>query len=221
MQSSILLLILNCLVYSAISTHALAGSSNFLDPKVLIMGDSLSAAYNISLEQSWPVLFQQKLQSIAPQSTLINASISGETSGGGAERLEALLNQHQPTHLILELGGNDGLRGYKFNQTRQHLASMITLAQQRGIQVLMIGVRLPPNLGPLYNQRFQLIFEQLTEQFSITYLPRFLEGIAADRPEYMQQDGIHPTALAQPLLADKVFNLFQNAYFPASSKSSN
>lgn len=176
------------------------------------MGDSLSAAYNISIEQSWPQLFQQKLVAALNQSQVVNASISGETSNGGLERLESLLNQHRPTHLILELGGNDGLRGYKFRQTQDNLEAMIRKALSRDIRVLLIGVRLPPNLGMVYNQRFQLIFSQLAEQHPIEYLPRFLEGIAADRPEYMQADGIHPTAVAQPLLADRVFTAFQSSY---------
>ncbi len=190
---------------------------------MLILGDSLSAAHNISIEQSWPELFRHKLQTVAADAKLINASISGETSGGGLERLPALLQRHQPSHLILELGGNDGLRGYKFSQTQNNLGDIIQLALKRNIAVLLIGVRLPPNLGPLYNQRFQQVYEQLAAQNPIAYLPRFLQGIAADRAEYMQPDGIHPTVLAQPLLADKVFRAFQDHYFTgtASSKSSN
>lgn len=176
------------------------------------MGDSLSAAYNISMEQSWPVIFSRQIKTIDQQNHVINASISGETSAGGAERLQALLDQHKPTHLILELGGNDGLRGYKFKQTKHNLESMINMALQKNIKVLIIGVRLPPNLGPAYNQRFQQIFEQLAEQLAIVYLPHFLQGVAAGKPELMQADGIHPTALAQPLLADKVFAKFRSSY---------
>lgn len=176
------------------------------------MGDSLSAAYNISIEQSWPIIFQQKLQSLDDGHQVINASISGETTAGGVERLTALLDKHNPSHLILELGGNDGLRGFKFKQTRQGLQDMITMALEKKIKVLMIGVRLPPNLGPVYNQKFQQIYEQLADQMDLTYLPRFLEGVAAANPEYMQADGIHPTALAQPILADKVFSVFSSSY---------
>ena len=176
------------------------------------MGDSLSAAYNISMQQSWPVIFQQRLKSLDTQHEVINASISGETTAGGVERLRALLDEHKPSHMILELGGNDGLRGFKFKQTRQGLKSMINMSLQQNIKVLMIGVRLPPNLGPVYNQRFQQIYQQLADQLELAYLPRFLEGVAAGDPQLMQQDGIHPTALAQPLLADKVFSLFQSNY---------
>jgi len=176
------------------------------------MGDSLSAAYNISMEKSWPVIFQHKLKSVESQSEVINASISGETTLGGAERLTTLLDQHKPSHMILELGGNDGLRGFKFKQTKQALETMISMAQNQKVKVLMIGVRLPPNLGPVYNRRFQQIYQQLADQLDIVYLPRFLEGVAAANPEWMQQDGIHPTVLAQPFLANKVFSLFSSSY---------
>jgi len=207
MQSSIFLLLLTTLITSFHSTATVAGSS-----KILIMGDSLSAAYNISIQQSWPVIFQQKLKSVVPQSEVINASISGETTAGGVERLKALMDEHKPSHIILELGGNDGLRGFKFKQTKQALQAMIDMARNQQIKVLMIGVRLPPNLGPVYNRRFQQIYQQLADQQDITYLPRFLEGVAAGNPDWMQQDGIHPTVLAQPFLADKVFSLFQSSY---------
>ena len=176
------------------------------------MGDSLSAAYNISMQQSWPVIFQQHLQSLDAKHEVINASISGETTSGGVVRLKGLLDKHQPSHMILELGGNDGLRGFKFKKTRQGLKTMINMALEQNVKVLMIGVRLPPNLGLAYNRRFQQIYQQLAEQLELAYLPHFLEGVAAGKPELMQQDGIHPTALAQPLLADKVFTLFQSNY---------
>lgn len=190
---------------------AFAGEDNSAPQKpihILILGDSLSAAYNISIEQSWPILFAQKIQALNPDNTILNASISGETSVGGSNRIAKLLNTHKPTHLIVELGGNDGLRGYKFSQTQKNLQAIIDKALQKNIKVLLIGVRLPPNLGPVYNQRFQKIFESVAEQTRISLLPRFLEGIAADKTEYMQADGIHPTALAQPLLANRVYSIF-------------
>jgi acyl-CoA thioesterase I len=176
--------------------------------KILILGDSLSAAHNIAIEQSWPVLFEQKLRQQGLNITVINASISGETTQGGQERLPALLKQHQPSHLIIELGGNDGLRGFPFGRTQNYLRQMIKLALGQNIKVLMIGVRLPPNLGPVYNQRFQRIYQQLAAEQKISYLARFLEGVAASKAEYMQSDGIHPTAIAQSILADKVVKKF-------------
>jgi acyl-CoA thioesterase I len=187
------------------SSQAADQSSN---AKILILGDSLSAAHNIAIEQSWPVLFEQKLHQQGSNITVINASISGETTQGGKERLPALLKRHQPSHLIIELGGNDGLRGFPFGRTQNYLREMIKLALGQNIKVLMIGVRLPPNLGPVYNQRFQQIYQQLAAEQKISFLPRFLEGVAANKPEYMQSDGIHPTAIAQPILADKVVKKF-------------
>jgi len=179
------------------STPAWAGGS-----RVLILGDSLSAAYNIPIEDSWPRLLARQLTGLGIE--IINASISGETTGGGRSRLPALLQRHRPDILILELGGNDGLRGLPFGQTRDNLAAMIQQARSSGARVLLIGVRLPPNLGPAYNRRFQKIYEDLTTTTGVAYLPRFLEGIAASDPGLMQPDGIHPTARAQPKLAARV-----------------
>ena len=173
-------------------------------PKILILGDSLSAAYNIPIEKSWPALFDSNIRSRYPQTSVINASISGETTFGGVQRLEKLLTSHKPTHLIIELGGNDGLQGLNFNQTTDNFNRMINLARQQDISVMLIGVRLPPNLGAAYNQRFQKIFDSLSTQHDIYYLPKFLEGVAASDAGLMQNDGIHPTAKAQPILADKV-----------------
>ena len=173
-------------------------------PKILILGDSLSAAYNIPIEKSWPALFDSNIRSSYPHTSIVNASISGETTFGGVERLEKLLIKHKPTHLIIELGGNDGLRGLKFSQTTDNLNLMVSLAQDNNIAVMVIGVRLPPNLGVAYNQHFQQIFESVATNNDIYYLPRFLEGIAASSADLMQSDGIHPTAEAQPILADKV-----------------
>ena len=184
---------------------------------VLILGDSLSAAYNIAIEDSWPQLFRTKLGTLGRDLQLVNASISGETTVGGRQRLPDLLERHQPDYLILELGGNDGLRGYRFADTRDNLQAMIDMALQRGAGVLLVGVRLPPNLGPIYNQRFQDVYRTLADNNPVVYLPRFLEGVAADDPDLMQADGIHPTAKAQPILARRVFTYFKQL-LEASSK---
>ncbi|UCH41003.1 MAG: arylesterase [Gammaproteobacteria bacterium] len=171
---------------------------------ILILGDSLSAAHNIPLDKGWPRLFTDNIRSSFPQTSVINASISGETTFGGLQRLPQLLAEHQPTHLIIELGGNDGLRGLGFRQSTDNLRQMVQLAEAEGITVLLIGVRMPPNLGAAYNKRFQQIFESIASEFAIHYLPRFMEGVAASDPVLMQADGIHPTEIAQPLLAQKV-----------------
>jgi acyl-CoA thioesterase-1 len=137
---------------------------------------------------------------------VINASISGETTSGGVQRLEKLLARHKPTHLIIELGGNDGLRGFNFSTTTSNLDTMISTAIQQDVSVMLIGVRLPPNLGAAYNQQFQKIFDTVSTRHDIYYLAKFLEGVAASDADLMQSDGIHPTAKAQPILADKVLN---------------
>jgi len=181
-----------------------AGYAKHGEIKILILGDSLSAAHNMPVEQGWAQLFSTNIGASFPHTRVINASISGETTFGGVQRLPELLTQHQPSHLIIELGGNDGLRGLGFEQSTDNLRQMVRLAQQQKITVLLIGVRMPPNFGAAYNARFQQIFDRVTAEFDIHYLARFLEGVAASDPSLMQADGIHPTSIAQPILARKV-----------------
>jgi acyl-CoA thioesterase I len=190
-------------IFLYLTTGFMPVSAN--EHRILILGDSLSAAYNITLDKSWPVLFANKVRANSRQASVINASISGETSFGGLARINKLLEQHQPTHLIIELGGNDGLRGLDFNQTTHNLLAIGKSAKERMISILLIGVRMPPNLGIAYNAAFQSIFESVTQQLGVAYLANFLEGIAATDPALMQADGIHPTSLAQPALAEKVY----------------
>ena len=180
------------------------GDAKHEEIKILILGDSLSAAHNMPMDQGWAQLFSSNIGASFPHSSVINASISGETTFGGLQRLPGLLTQHQPSHLIIELGGNDGLRGLGFEQSTDNLRQMVRLAQQQKITILLIGVRMPPNFGAAYNARFQQIFDRVTAEFDIHYLARFLEGVAASDPALMQADGIHPTAMAQPILARKV-----------------
>ena len=201
MQKSFSLILLFILLIFQNSLYASASA-----PGILILGDSLSAAHNISLDKSWPILFRDKIWANSPDARVINASISGETTFGGAQRLAALLQQHSPTHLIIELGGNDGLRGLDFEQTRENLNNMVQQATNQNVKVLLVGVRMPPNLGAAYNKYFQSIFESVIATNQINYLPRFLENIAASDPELMQDDGIHPTELAQPMLAQRIFD---------------
>ena len=181
-----------------------AGDAKQEEIKILILGDSLSAAHNMPIDQGWAQLFSSNIGASFPHTSVINASISGETTFGGLQRLPELLTQHQPSHLIIELGGNDGLRGLGFEQSTDNLRQMVRLAQQQKITVLLIGVRMPPNFGAAYNARFQQIFDRVTAEFDNHYLARFLEGVAASDPSLMQADGIHPTARAQPILARKV-----------------
>jgi acyl-CoA thioesterase-1 len=181
-----------------------SGYANHSAARILILGDSLSAAYNMPVDKGWAQLFSFEIKSVFPQTSVINASISGETTFDGLKRLPELLQQHKPTHLIIELGGNDGLRGFGFEQSTDNLRQMMQLAEAQSITVLLIGVRMPPNFGGAYNTRFQQIFESVATEFGVHYLPHFLEGVAAADPALMQADGIHPTELAQPILAQKV-----------------
>jgi acyl-CoA thioesterase-1 len=181
-----------------------AGDAKQEEIKILILGDSLSAAHNMPIDQGWAQLFSTNIGASFPHTSVINDSISGETTFGGLQRLPKLLTQHQPSHLIIELGGNDGLRGLGFEQSTDNLRQMVKLAQAQKITVLLIGVRMPPNFGAAYNARFQQIFARVTAEFDNHYLARFLEGVAASDPALMQADGIHPTAVAQPILARKV-----------------
>ncbi len=168
------------------------------------MGDSLSAAYNIKIQSSWPVLLQKRFNKLNSNVTLINASISGETTFGGKNRIEALLKMHNPSTVIIQLGGNDGLRGLNLSISQQNIVAMITHAKNSQSKVLLIGVRLPPNLGRRYNEKFQSMYQTIATTEQVHYLPKFLAHVA-EHKELMQRDGIHPVAKAQPILQDKVF----------------
>ncbi|WED77696.1 arylesterase [Aeromonas allosaccharophila] len=170
---------------------------------LLVLGDSLSAGYQMQLEQSWPALLNQKWQDEGGKHTLLNASISGETTQGALARLPALLKEHKPDWLLIELGGNDGLRGFAPTITRQNLANMITLAKEQQTRVVLTQIQLPRNYGARYLRQFEQIFPELAKANDLPLLPFFMDDIAL-RPELMMNDGIHPTPAAQPKIRDKV-----------------
>jgi len=170
---------------------------------LLVLGDSLSAGYQMQLEQSWPALLNQKWQEEGGKHTLLNASISGETTQGALARLPALLKEHNPDWLLIELGGNDGLRGFAPTITRQNLASMIALAKEQQTRVVLTQIQLPRNYGARYLRQFEQIFPELAQANDLPLLPFFMDDIAL-RPELMMNDGIHPTPAAQPQIRDKV-----------------
>lgn len=170
---------------------------------LLVLGDSLSAGYQMQVEQSWPALLNQKWQEEGGKHTLLNASISGETTQGALARLPALLKEHKPDWLLIELGGNDGLRGFAPTITRQNLASMIALAQEQQTRVVLTQIQLPRNYGARYLRQFEQIFPELAQANDLPLLPFFMDDIAL-RPELMMNDGIHPTPAAQPQIRDKV-----------------
>lgn len=170
---------------------------------LLVLGDSLSAGYQMQVEQSWPALLNQKWQEEGSKHTLLNASISGETTQGALARLPTLLKEHKPDWLLIELGGNDGLRGFAPTITRQNLASMIALAKEQQTRVVLTQIQLPRNYGARYLRQFEQIFPELAQANDLPLLPFFMDDIAL-RPELMMNDGIHPTPAAQPQIRDKV-----------------
>lgn len=170
-------------------------------PVVLIMGDSLSAAYGIEQRAGWVSLLQARLDGKA---RVVNASISGETSSGAAARLPDLLGQHRPEIVVLELGGNDGLRGLPPGQMRANLAAMIEQSQAADAEVLLLGIDIPPNYGQAYRDAFTGVFTGLADEHDLALVPFLLEGVALD-DELMQDDGIHPTAEAQPRILANVW----------------
>jgi len=172
--------------------------------KILVLGDSLSASYGLAQTSGWVSLLQQRLAAEKFSYEVINASISGETTSGGLYRIDALLASHQPRVVILALGANDGLRGLSLQATQSNLETMIRRTKKSRAQVLLIGMRLPPNYGPAYTEKFHRLYEQLALKYQIKRVPFLLAPIAGKR-EYFQADGLHPTAEAQPLLLDTVW----------------
>lgn len=171
---------------------------------VLVMGDSLSAAYGLSAAQGWVALTADRVSKTQPGWRVVNASISGETTAGGASRIAAELQRHKPAVVVIELGANDGLRGLSLNQTRANLDKMIRAAQQGKAKVLLIGMRIPPNYGPDYTRGFEANYSDLAKQYQVALLPFLLEPIVRDRANF-QDDNLHPIASAQPKLRDHVW----------------
>ncbi|SDX14279.1 arylesterase [Marinobacter mobilis] len=172
---------------------------------VLILGDSLSAAYGVQTEQAWVALLRQRLaQQGLAQWQVVNASISGETTDGGLRRLPDLLSRHTPDVVVIELGGNDGLRGFPPPVIEQNLDRLISLSLEAGARPLLIGIQIPPNYGPRYTALFADIYSNLADRHDIALVPFFLKGIY-DQAGMMQGDGIHPTTEAQGTLLDNVW----------------
>lgn len=169
----------------------------------LVIGDSIGAAYGLAEADGWVALTEARLQEDHPDVSLINASISGDTTGGGLRRLPDALQRFEPDLVIIELGGNDGLRGYPPNAMRQNLADMATLAQDAGAEVLFLGMMIPSNYGSAFTKQFTDAFVQAADDTGSDLVPFLLEPIATERA-YFQSDGIHPTADAQPYLVDHV-----------------
>jgi acyl-CoA thioesterase-1 len=175
---------------------------------LLVYGDSLSASYGIEEVQGWVNLLQIKLLSKELPVDVVNGSVSGETTTGGLARLPAMLDSYQPELVILELGGNDGLRGLPLDLMRENLASMIDLAKASGAEVILTGIQIPPNYGPRYTVPFFETYSALAKQKSLPLVPFLIEGIV-QQPELMQDDGIHPRAEAQSMILDNVWPILK------------
>ena len=185
-----------------------AGSAHSASKTVLVLGDSLSAEYGLTRGAGWVPLLEQRLQSARIDAGIINASISGETTSGGRARLQALLTKHRPNIVLIELGGNDALRGLPIAATEANLREMINAGKQASAQVVLLGMQIPPNYGGDYAQRFSNLYPKLAKETKVSLVPFFLEGLQT-RPDLFQQDRIHPVASAQPMLLNNVWPYLQ------------
>lgn len=196
------------LVAAFLATNTMAAECDEAAPQILVLGDSLSAAYNMETGAAWPSLLEARLKEDGYDWRVFNSSITGDTTQGGVSRLPRLLERYAPGIVILELGGNDGLRGLPPGVTRENLAAMIEMSQKAGARVLLAGIRIPPNYGTQYVERFERIYPELSEQYGTALVPFFMDGVALD-PLMMQDDGVHPSVEAQPLLLDNLWPVLQ------------
>ena len=189
-----------------------AGSSP--QPKILIFGDSLSAAYGIGEDEGWVTLLAERLAQEDSELEVVNGSVSGETTTGGRARLPSVLQRYKPAFVLIELGGNDGLRGLPLSLMRENLTDMIQLSQTSGATVLIAGMQIPPNYGPRYTEPFFTQYAELAEEFDLYLIPFLIDGIP-QQPELMQADGIHPKAEAQSMILDNFWPVLLEALQPS------
>jgi len=173
-------------------------------PAILVVGDSISAGYGLAANEGWVALLQSRLKSQGYGYRVVNASVSGETTTGGLARLPRALSVHRPAIVVIELGGNDGLRGLPLETSRANLERMITLSKGAGARVLLLGMRIPPNYGARYSEGFEKVFRDLARQHKLAFEPFFLSKIALEQG-MIQEDGLHPTAKAQPVMLDTMW----------------
>lgn len=192
---------------AAIASSGLAATSA-TPPTILVYGDSLSAAYGIPREQGWVALLQQRLESQGLPYRVANASISGETTSGGLSRMATTLKQYRPDIVLIELGANDGLRGLPLADMQRNLAAMIEAGQTAKARVVLLGMKIPPNYGPRYTQGFSESYPMLAQLYHLPLVTFFLEGVAG-KPELVLDDGLHPTAAAQPMILDTIWEVLQ------------
>ncbi len=194
---------LRALLRTTLACLLLAGSSAWAGT-VLVWGDSLSAGYGLRPQQSWPALLAERITAARLPHQVVNASISGETTAGGLARLPAALETHKPSVVVIELGANDGLRGLPVKAMATNLQAMVDASRKAGAQVLLVGMRMPPNYGPEYTSRFEAAYRDIARANRLRLVPFMMEGFA-DQPGYFQADGLHPVAAAQPLILDTIW----------------
>ena len=199
----VLVVFITVFILAAMASTAM-GAVKADKPVILVYGDSLSAAYRMPQEQGWVSLLQQRLREEGYPHHVVNASVSGETTSGGLSRLQITLRQHKPDIVLLELGANDGLRGLPLAQMRNNLEAMIKAIQATGADVILLGIMIPPNYGPKYTQEFSQSFTELAKRFDLPRVNFLLEGVAG-KPELTLDDGLHPSAIAQPRILENVW----------------
>jgi len=183
-----------------------ASTAGAEEPTIVIFGDSLSAGYGIEVDQSWGSLLQARLKEQGYEHRVVNASISGETTEGGVTRIDSALSDFSPDLVILELGGNDGLRGFPPTRIEKNLEKLIVQAKSSGAAVILLGIRIPTNYGSRYSAEFEAVFRNVSERLNVQWIEFFMEGIALN-DDLLQEDRIHPNASAQPMLLDNAWSI--------------
>jgi acyl-CoA thioesterase-1 len=186
------------------------GTQSVEPPTVLIFGDSLSAGFGIDVDQSWTTLLQLRLEEQGYEHRVVNASISGETTEGGATRIASAIETFTPEVVVLELGGNDGLRGFPPARMKENLDTIVSVSKASGADVVLLGITIPPNYGQKYIEMFEDVYRQVAFEYEIPWIEFFMEGVALDE-NLMQSDGIHPNAAAQPVLLDNAWPMISEA----------
>jgi acyl-CoA thioesterase-1 len=199
--STIYLSVLFCIF---LHLNPAVSAANSTPATILVLGDSLSGAYGIDTDEGWVALLQQQVVNEGYRYQVINASVSGDTTRTGLSRTESALQNHQPSIVIIALGGNDGLRGLAFSEIESSLANIIERCKQDDAKILLAGVRLPPNYGPVYNEQFAALYRRLSDKYQIPLVPRILDKVAENR-DLLQEDGIHPKAEAQPQIMKNIW----------------
>lgn len=209
-SSFVLLLIVWLTACAADAPPPVIAGEDTTKPVILVVGDSLSAGYGIELADGWVSLLQKRLQTERLDYNVINASVSGDTTSGGLARLKMALPRHNPTVVVIELGGNDGLRGIPLPVLENNLNAMIELSHDAGAQVALLGMRIPSNYGPRYTEQFHNLYKKTSRRYKLPFVDFFMEGVALDAG-LMQSDGIHPNTAAQPRLLDNAWPAIEEA----------